>query len=159
MNILLKDLLIASMHQFKKVGRSFPQGFGLNMGEFFIMDRISCGTPCSSTDISDAEMHDHPHFTKPAVSQILNSLEKKEYVHREIDKNDRRKIVVTLTETGEKALGQAKAYFDDQMDQTITQFGEENTRQLIFLVNRLTEITRHLKECHPQEHEKEATID
>lgn len=159
MNGELKEQLIASMHRFKKVGKGFPQGIGLNMGEFFVMDRFSREIPCSSTEISATELHDHPQFTKPAVSQILNSLEKKGYVHRKIDTNDRRKIVVTLTDAGEKALRQAKAYVHDQMDQTITLFGEENTRQLIFLVNRLTEITTALKESPPQEDVKEETLD
>jgi len=159
MNVLLKEQLIASMQRFKKVGKSFPQGIELNMGEFFVLDRISGNMPCSSTDLSSSEMHNHMHFTKPAVSQMLNSLEKKGYVHREIDTNDRRKIVITLTATGNIVLEQAKAYFNDQMDQTITQFGEENTRQLIFLVNRLTEITAELKGFPHQHDVKEENLD
>ena len=159
MNVLLKEQLIVSMQRFKKVGRSFPQGIGLTMGEFFVMDRVSRDIPCSSTDISASEMHNHPHFTKPAVSQILNSLEKKGYVHREIDTNDRRRIVVTLTDIGDRALAQGKAYFNTQLDQTITQLGEENTRQLIFLVNRLTEITTKLKEFSSQDNVKEEDLD
>jgi DNA-binding MarR family transcriptional regulator len=152
MNVSLKDQLIASMHRLKKVGRTFPQGIGLNMGEFFVMDRIAHDMPCSSTDISASEMQNHPHFTKPAVSQMLNSLEKKGYIHREIDKNDRRKIVVTLTETGDDACKRGKAYFNDRIEQTISRFGEENTRNLISLVNQLAEITEDLKDLpNPKE--------
>jgi DNA-binding MarR family transcriptional regulator len=159
MNVLLKDQLLASMHRFKKVGRGFPPEIGLNMGEFFVMDRIGHDMPCSSTDISASEMKEHPHFTKPAVSQMLNSLEKKGYVHREIDKNDRRKIVVTLTGNGEAVLKQGKRYFNDRLEETISRFGEDNTRQLISLVNLLTDITEDLKEVPFTQADKEESLD
>jgi DNA-binding MarR family transcriptional regulator len=159
MNVSLKDQLLASMHRFKKVGRRFPPEFGLNMGEFFVLDRIGQDMPCSSTDISTSEMKEHPHFTKPAVSQMLNSLEKKGYIHREIDKKDRRKIVVTLTEDGEAVLKQGKRYFNDRLEQIISRFGEDNTRQLITLVNLLTDITEDLKELPLPDAAKEESLD
>jgi DNA-binding MarR family transcriptional regulator len=159
MNVSLKDQLLASMHRFKKVGRNFPPGFGLNMGEFFVMDRIGQDMPCSSTDISASEMKEHPHFTKPAVSQMLNSLEKKGYIHRDIDKKDRRKIVVTLTEKGEVVLKQGKQYFNYRLEETISRFGEDNTRQLISLVNLLTDITEDLRELPFTHSDKEDSLD
>ena len=159
MDVSLKDELIAAMHRFKKVGRSFPSGFGINMGEFFVMDRISRDMPCSSTDISASEMQNHPQFTKPAVSQMLNSLEKKGYVHREIDTNDRRRIVVTLTEAGKEVLKQGKTYFNNRMNQTIARFGEENTRQLISLVTRLTDITEDLQDLSAQDEKEGEHLD
>ncbi len=159
MDSSLKDQLIASIHRLKKVGSNFPQDFGLNIGEFFVMERISQNIPCSGTDITASKMQWHRHFTKPAVSQMLNSLEKKGYIHREINKNDRRRIVVTLTENGGTILKQAKSYFNDRLDMIIAQFGEENTRQLISLVILFTDITESLKNTPMQEKEKEDNLD
>ncbi|AEV29224.1 transcriptional regulator [Sphaerochaeta pleomorpha str. Grapes] len=159
MDVLLKEEFIAAMHRFKKVGRSFLPCCGINMGEFFVMERISRDMPCSSTDISASEMQNHPQFTKPAVSQMLNSLEKKGYVHREIDKNDRRRIVVTLTADGEEVLKQGKTNFNNLVNQAIARFGEENTRQFISLVARLTDITEDLKDISPQDDKKEEHLD
>ena len=146
MDKALMDELIAVMHRFKKVGKNFHPDMGLNMGEFFILERIARNESCTGNDISDAETHHHPHFTKPAVSQMLNSLEKKGFVFREIDKNDRRRIVVTLTSEGRKMLEKAKAYFDERMTNTIEKFGEDNTRQLISLINLLTDSIEDLKD-------------
>ncbi|WP_320128358.1 MarR family transcriptional regulator [uncultured Sphaerochaeta sp.] len=159
MDVVLKEELIAAMHRLKKVGRNFPPDIGLNMGEFFVLDRIGKDVSCSGSDIADSEMQNHPHFTKPAVSQMLNSLEKKGYIGREIDKNDRRKIVVTLTEEGKDILKKAKCFFNDRMDFTIARFGEANTRQLISLVSLLTDISEELKDLPLQEFEKEIHLD
>lgn len=146
MNESLKDQLVSSLHRFRKLGRNLPPELGLNMGELFVLQRIKRDMPCSGSDIAAGEVHEHPHFTKPAVSQMLNSLEKKGYVHREIDKNDRRRIVVTLTEAGSRALGRGLSYMDDRMERTISRFGEDDTRRLIELLNRLADISEELKQ-------------
>jgi len=146
MDKALTDDLIAAMHRFKRVSRTFQPEMSLNMGEFFILERISHDIPCAGCGSSDTETHHHPHFTKPAVSQMLNSLEKKGFIRREIDTNDRRRIVVTLTSEGQEVLQKAKEYFDRQMTMTIEKFGKDNTRQLISLINQLSESIEDIKD-------------
>ena len=68
----------------------------VSRGEIFVLKilllRDGTSTP---TEISEAM-----RSTKGRVSAILNSLEKKGFVGREIDRDNRRNIIVTLTDSG-----------------------------------------------------------
>ena len=97
-----------------------------------------------------AELQKKLFISKPAVSQMYKSLEKKGYIYRETDKNDRRKVVVTLTPKGHEILQQVKEYFDDRLAEIITEFGEENTIQLIELFNRFADISESLNKGDEQ---------
>lgn len=134
----LKEQLIRVMLRFKKLGMTFPLGFDIRMGELFVMNGIAGNTSCS-------DIQSNLYITKPAVSQILNTLEKKGYVNREIDKSDRRKISVTLTPQGQEILKETKKYADMTLGTTISRFGEENTRQLISLLTQLVDISEEIK--------------
>ncbi|NLA86495.1 MAG: MarR family transcriptional regulator [Clostridiales bacterium] len=111
------------------------------MGEFTLLMGISNNSPCRDNNVCLSDIHSHLHVTKPAVSQMLNSLEKRGFILREIDKNDRRKISILLTQKGQAALTQAKEYMDQRMDLMLTRFGTENALQLIALLNILADVT------------------
>jgi DNA-binding MarR family transcriptional regulator len=76
---------------------------------------------------------------------MLNSLEKKGYVSRAIDKTDRRRISVTLTAEGMKVLKAMTQYMDQTLGTTVMRFGEENTRQLISLFTLLADISEDVQ--------------
>ena len=143
MNSILKEQLVTAMTRFKRVGMSFPPSMDLNMSEFFLMNGIA--KVAADKPVRISEIQTHHHFTKPAVSQMLNALEKKGYVEREIDSTDRRKISVKLTPDGKAMLKKTIAHADDSLDQVITRFGEENTHELIRLLSLLADISEEIK--------------
>ena len=136
----LKEQLVRAVFRFRRMNMELPPELEIRMGEFFLLKQISGDGPCHGPDSRLADVHHHLHMTRPAVSQMLNALEKKELIHREIDRNDRRKISVTLTEKGLSTLDQAMAYMDGTMIKTISRFGEDNTRQLIALLTLLADV-------------------
>lgn len=136
----LKEQLVRAVFRFRKMAMELPPEMEIRMGEFFLMKQISADRLGHGCDSRLADVHHHLHMTRPAVSQMLNALEKKELIHREIDKNDRRKIAVTLTEKGRSTLDQAMSYMDETMVKTISRFGEGNTLQLIALLTLLANI-------------------
>ncbi len=83
---------LSTMIRFKNVGMRFPSRCDIQWSEHLIMEKIcrDCGEEKSYINVS--EINEKMHISKPAVSQMLNSLEKKGYIIREIDTNDRRKI-------------------------------------------------------------------
>ena len=135
----LKEQLARSMFRFKKIGIHFPPELGVHTGEFFLLRRIAKNS-CSSV----ADIQSKLFITKPAVSQMFNSLEKKGYIKREIDSNDRRKFVVTLTPKGHEILQDMQEYFKKMLTEMISRFGEDNTRQFIELFNRFANISDQL---------------
>jgi DNA-binding MarR family transcriptional regulator len=153
MDRALKEQLIYAMLRFRKVGMDIPGEFDVRIGELFVLNGIAEHSiyPVKKVNVSD--IHCNLHFTKPAVSQILNALEKKGYVSREIDKDDRRRIAVTLTPDGKEILSKTKEYTDQRIEKIISRFGEENTKELIRLFNLLSDISEDLK----REGSKEST--
>lgn len=80
------------------------------------------------------------NISKPAISYILNTLEKKKYITREIDPKDRRKVSISATLEGRAAAEQSKKKFDELWDELLTRFGEDNMRQLIGLIGELDKL-------------------
>ena len=73
-------------------------------------------------------------------THILNTLEKKNYIIREIDPKDRRKVSISATPEGKAAAEQSKKKFDELWNEILTRFGEDNMRQLIGLMRELDEL-------------------
>ena len=142
----LRDRLMHAMFRFKKVGMIFPPGLDIHMGELFVMRNVDGNMPCPEHNSPVSDMPKHLMISKPAMSQLLNGLEKKGYIVREIDKADRRKIEVKLTPKGQETLVSTKDYADKMFDTVIARFGEENALQLLELFTRLTDISEEVKQ-------------
>ena len=141
----LKEQLVHALQRFKRLSMTFPPEYHVNVGEFFVMKKLEEDSLCSESPVNVSDIQSNLYVTKPAVSQMLNSLEKKGYVNRAIDKTDRRRISVTLTEEGAKVLKAMKRYMDQTLGATVIRFGEENTRQLISLFTLLADISEEVQ--------------
>lgn len=142
----LRDRFVQTMLRFKKLGMIFPPGLDIRMAELIVMKSIEEANPSDGKNVFVSDIHGHHFMTKPAISQILNGLENKEYIRRKMDKTDRRKIAVTLTPKGQNILAQTKEFADDMIGTVISRFGEDNTRQLIELFSRLADISEDVKQ-------------
>lgn len=80
------------------------------------------------------------HISKPAISYILNTLEKKNYITREIDPKDRRKVSISATPEGRAAAEQSMKKYDEIWSEILERFGEDNMRQLIDLLTDLDDL-------------------
>lgn len=140
MDKILKEEYLHAMFRFRKMRMMFLQGSDVNMTELVVMRSIAEKASCSDDGINVNEIQKNLHITKAAISQILNSLEKKEYIVREIGKTDRRKFKITLTQAGTDVLKDTKEYANQRMEEIISRFGEKNTQQLITLLDQLSDI-------------------
>ncbi len=145
MNRNLQDSLVRSIFRFKKVGFHFPPETDLRMGELFVMKQIAENALDSDDNVYAADIQNGLHVTRPAISQMLNSLEAKGHIRREIDERDRRRLIITLTPKGENILKAMKEHADQVIAGTISRFGEKNTTRLISLLNRFADISDELK--------------
>lgn len=150
MNIDLKTQLIHSIFQFKKLAST---GFGMdiadnkneiNMSELILMNGIANNTVDSENNIGISDVQRYLSVSKAAVSQMLSSLEKKGYINRDIDKNNRRNLVITLTPNGRRILDNQYDNFSDKLGKIISHLGENDVMQMITIVNRMIEITNKL---------------
>lgn len=69
--------------------------------------------------------------TAPRVANILNNLEEKGMISREISREDRRKILVFLTDKGRKETKERRTRTITRISNVFEAMGEERTQQFI----------------------------
>lgn len=104
----------------------------VSRGEIFVLKilllRDGTSTP---TEISEAM-----RSTKGRVSAILNSLEKKGFVGREIDRDNRRNIIVTLTDSGRDYVMKELRECYRIVAHVFEELGEEDSKKFVELTER-----------------------
>lgn len=143
----LKKQLMDSFFRVKELVFAFPSGMhahmanlNINMNELSLMKGIEGNTLDSDENIRMSDIREQLYITKAAVSQMLGVLEKKGYITRDIDKNNRRTLIVTLTPEGKEALKYAEKGYDDAVTKIIMQLGVDDTKQFTRIINRLADI-------------------
>ena len=79
-------------------------------------------------------------ITKSRVTAILNSLHEKELVLLKRKSDDRRKIIVSLTEKGEEAIVSKLIVLDNKILKLIEELGVEKSITLIEILNDINKI-------------------
>lgn len=97
---------------------------------------ISNGKPVTISQIS-AKLE----VSNAAVTQMIDNLEKNGLVERVDDVNDRRITLVRLTKTGTESLKTSFNETTAYLDGLFEHLGEEDTRHLNRLLDKLTEYT------------------
>lgn len=138
MDVGLRSQFFSAMMRVKKMGSAFSSECDAPMNELAILQKISC--ECCGMNLNVQEIQDTLLITKPAISYILNTLEKKGFITREIDPRDRRKISITATAEGKAFAQQSCQKRDELWDQLLDRFGEDNMRQLVELLSALTDL-------------------
>ena len=79
-------------------------------------------------------------ITKSRVTTILNSLHEKELVLLKRKSDDRRKIIVSLTEKGEEDIVSKLVLLDNKIVKLIKELGIEKSTTLIGILNDINQI-------------------
>jgi DNA-binding MarR family transcriptional regulator len=141
--------LIHALFCFKRVSTAISRTLLKDNGDRLTIAELSalgCIGVCTEHDCDAAKqtthhaMHETLAVSKAAVSQMLGSLEKRGYIQRETDKDNRRKIVITLTQKGKVAVDTAGKNMDALMSLIITRFGEHDSRTFVDLLDRFAVI-------------------
>lgn len=136
---LREQFLTATVH-LKKLESALLSECEMQINELVILLSITKGCACSKrcgTNLNVPEIQEKLHISKPAVSYILNTLEKKKYITREIDPADRRKIAINATPQGKAAAEQSSLKYNEMWEELLSGFGKENMCRLIKLLTEL----------------------
>ena len=138
----LQEQFFSSMMCFKKLEASFSLACEMQMNEMAILHSIAgtCCRECPCMNLDVPKIQQKLHISKPAISYILNTLEKKNYITREIDPKDRRKVSISATPEGRAAAEQSMKKYDEIWDEILERFGEDNMKNLIELIQSLDEL-------------------
>lgn len=137
----------SGMMGYKKLEAAFSAACRVQMNELLILQRIAegCGE-CGAVNLNMPDIQETLQISRPAISYLLNSLEKKRYIIREIDTRDRRKISVSPTPEGRSAAESSARKQRDLWAALLTRFGEAEMRQLAALLTRLGAVCEDLRE-------------
>jgi len=105
-------------------------------GELFILKYLY-DKDTNGTDVIPSEISNVMQVSTTRISAALGVLEKKGQIHREIDTNNRRNILVTITEEGRKRTVSEMQKIQEQMVKVLTKMGEHEAVEFIRLLNLL----------------------
>ena len=138
----LREQFFTSIVHFRKLEATLSSECEMQMNEMAILHSIAgtCCRECPCMNLDVPKIQQKLHISKPAISYILNTLEKKNYITREIDPKDRRKVSISATPEGRAAAEQSMKKYDKIWDEILERFGEDNMKNLIELIQSLDEL-------------------
>lgn len=92
-----------------------------------------------------SEISSSMKISSARVAAALNSLERKGFITRQIDTNDRRKILVTLTEEGKVMSEKHHQEVLDSISRMFAFLGEQDAKEYVRLYTRLAESSEWIK--------------
>ena len=88
----------------------------------------------------------HKEYKRTSIRTYLFRLEDKGYINRLYDKKDRRVTYIDLTQKGIDLLDKHNDIMINYTNSMISRLGEEDTKTLVNLLNRLCDIIEDLNE-------------
>lgn len=117
--------IIARMHKLK-FGNMLT---GVSEIEFKTMSAIS--RISKSGDVKVSDIARYLELSAPAVSRTMKSLEEKEYIERQTDKQDRRNTFVKLTKKGEEQQKAWMKSFEEFSEAIFARLGDDKSNKLL----------------------------
>ena len=139
----IQNELVQAMFRLKKMmnrglGRDLDNA-NITMSEFILMREVAENTKESYNPMALTEVREYLSVSKAAVSQMINSLEKRGYLTREVDVNNRRNIIVVLTEVGQEVYQKKNQKFFDRFEKVIQGIGETDISHFIAMINKMAD--------------------
>ncbi len=122
-------------YQFQK-GKHHKPIDGIMHGEIFVVIFIEK----TGRSVLPSEISSEMDISTARIAAALNNLEKKGLITRQIDVNDRRKILVDLTADGRELALKHKQMALKATAHMLELLGEEDSKNLIRIMGKLTEL-------------------
>ncbi|MDM5327541.1 MarR family transcriptional regulator [Neobacillus sp. CF12] len=114
----------------------------LSHGERRILGYLTFG----KNGVPSGDLSEKLDLTTPRVASALNSLAKKGYIERNRDENDKRMVIVSITESGKSFMMEEYNKLISMMQKTLQKLGENDSLELIRIIKRIKEITNEMNE-------------
>lgn len=129
------------LFQFKKHGhrKEISENMqGETLAILYLLERKNIALP--------SEMSSEMNISSARVAAMLNSLENKELVTRQIDTTDRRKILVSLTEKGKKLAEEHGKKVEGHTAKMLELLGEHDATELVRITAKLVTLSSKARE-------------
>lgn len=148
-------LLTSCLNMRRQLSKIISDG-NLSHGEYLVLRNIQMPNPLysvgdSKANLKAADLSELMDLSRPSITRILNGLEQRGLILRSIDKNDRRSVVIELTEKGSEALRNANKAILNVAGKLVESLGDSDTEKLIELMDKLTGIYKSMLEYKESE--------
>jgi DNA-binding MarR family transcriptional regulator len=107
---------------------------GVSQGRFTVMMLLN---RCGDADSTPAELADAAGVTRATMTGLIDTLEKDGFVQREIDRDDRRAVRVSLTRKGRDFMKSILPDYFRRVSAIIHPLSEPERKQLVRLLQKL----------------------
>ena len=114
-----------------------------NKGELFVLQFLTM----RDETVFPSELSAALQASTARISALLGSLEKKGQIKREIDKNNRRNILVTITTVGRERVEVEINEMKKSITQVFTKMGKDDTGEFIRLLRLFAELSEDHFHC------------
>ena len=104
-------------------------------GETFVLEYIYR----RKGDVLPSEISSQMEVSSARIAATLKNLEKKNLIIRQIDLNDRRRILVTLTTQGKEAIEKQRAEVIGHVTQMLENLGEHDAKEYVRILEKLAQ--------------------
>jgi DNA-binding MarR family transcriptional regulator len=84
-----------------------------------------------------SEVAEHVGLSLPAMSSLIERLVGRDLVLRELDSKDRRRVTLSLSEAGDKAVQDARAVTRDRLAEVLTQLPQPQRESIVVAMRAL----------------------
>lgn len=120
------------------IGRTF--GVDMSKSEFIVMRVIFSVAKDYGEKVLVSDVVNRMKVSAQAISKSLKSLEKKGYIERFSNKEDRRRMEIIVTDKGNETYSHIIKKSDEVLSVVLEQFGEKEFETYICLTRKLTNL-------------------
>jgi DNA-binding MarR family transcriptional regulator len=136
---LTHDVLFRLMKRFPPLKLKPSVITGLTRSEYELLATLMLNLDDEKTALSVTEISNLLQITPAGVTHLVNPLEERGYIERLRHPNDRRIVLIGLTDKGTEAAEALIADVQEQMIGLVNYLGEEDSKTLIRLMSRALE--------------------
>ncbi|AJS60471.1 MarR family winged helix-turn-helix transcriptional regulator [Paenibacillus sp. IHBB 10380] len=134
MNNTTAETLFRAMMRFNKAEFRNRLVEGVKPSELLLMFCVKKKMKPDTTGLMVSEISELLGVTSPTVTQLLKSLEAKDWIDRTMDQLDRRAVRIKLSDKGEEVIKAAMEATEASFNGLIQYLGEEDSNQLAKLL-------------------------
>lgn len=110
---------------------------GANVGETLVLQYLSS----ADGDVIPSKIAKKLGLSRARMSHILDALETKGYVMRRTDPSDRRRVLVSITESGRDYAAKKNAESVALLSNQLSSLGEHDAQELVRILNKAYSLT------------------
>ena len=122
----------------------------VNMPEYILLREIADNAIGAANNTELADIRGYLAISKSAISQMLTALEKKGYISRTVNPENRRNLIVTLTPLGRECLNEIDSVYNSRFKQVAEGIGEKNMKEMIRLINLMNDTVDKLNDMEDE---------